>query len=55
MRKFKKIFESTLAKAISLTLILCFALSVFIFFDFYKRQINKVRGYYWVYKGDKEF
>ncbi len=55
MKKLKKIFESTLAKVISAVLITIFALSIFIFFDFYKREINKFRGYYWVYKGDKAF
>ena len=53
MRKLKKIFQSTVAKVISLLLILAFGLSVFFFFDFYKRQINKMKGYYWVYRGDK--
>ena len=55
MKKLKKIFESTLAKVISLLLILSFVASVFIFFDFYKRQVNKIRGYHWIYKGDKAF
>ena len=55
MRKLKKIFESTLAKVISLVLILGFALSIFFFFDFYKCQYNKMRGFYWVYRGDKAF
>ncbi len=55
MKKLKKIFESTLAKVISGILIILFALSIFIFFDFYKREINKFRGYYWIYKGDKAF
>ena len=53
MKKLKKIFESTLAKVISATLIILFALSIFLFFDFYKKEINKIQGYYWVYKGDK--
>ncbi len=55
MKKLKKIFQSTIAKVISISLILIFALSVFLFFDFYKRQIEKVQGYYWVHQGDKAF
>ena len=55
MKKLKKIFQSTLAKVISAVLILLFAISVFVFFDFYKREINKFRGYYWIYRGDKAF
>ena len=46
MKKLKKIFQSTLAKVISAVLILLFAISVFVFFDFYKREINKFQGYY---------
>lgn len=55
MRKLKKIFESTLAKVISAILIIGFALSVFLFFDFYERQFNKIKGFYWVHKGDVAF
>ena len=55
MKKLKKIFESTVAKVISAVLIILFALSIFVFFDFYKREINKFQGYYWIYKGDKAF
>ena len=55
MNKLKKIFQSTVAKVISAVLIILFALSVFFFFDFYKREINKMKGYYWVYRGDKAF
>lgn len=55
MSRLKRIFESTLARAISVTLIVSFVLSLFLFFDFYKRKANEVRGYYLVYKGDKAF
>jgi len=55
MKKLKKIFESTLAKIISVVLIIGFGLSVFFFFDFYERQFNKIKGFYWVHKGDKAF
>lgn len=55
MKKLKKILNSTIAKAISITLIVSFALSIFLFFDFYRRKINEFKGYYWVYQGDKAF
>ncbi len=55
MRKLKKIFKSTLAKVISALIILCFLLSGFLFFDFYKRQLHKAKGFYWVYRGDEAF
>ena len=55
MKKLKKIFESTLAKIISAVLVIGFGLSVFFFFDFYERQFNKIKGFYWVHKGDKAF
>lgn len=55
MSKLKRIFESTIARAISVTLIVSFVLSVFLFFDFYKRKMNEVRGYYLVYMGDRAF
>jgi len=53
MRKLKKILHSTFMKVLSMVLIISFCLSGFFFHDFYKRQFNKVKGYYWVYKGDK--
>lgn len=53
MKRLKKIFQSTLAKVMSVTLIIVFGLSIFFFFDFYERQLNKMKGFYWVHKGDK--
>ena len=53
IRKIKKIFDTTIARVISATLVLSFALSIFFFFDFYVTQINKVKGFYLVHKGDK--
>jgi tetratricopeptide (TPR) repeat protein len=53
MNNYKKIFKSTFAKVISIVLIISFCLSGFLFYDYYKRQGNKIKGYYWVYKGDK--
>ena len=52
MYKIKEIFESTLVRVMSLVLIVSFVLSGFFFYDFYKVQINKVKGYYWIYQGD---
>lgn len=51
--RLKKIFQSTIAKVISTVLILSFVLSGFFFFDFYLTQYNKVKGYWWIFKGDK--
>ena len=55
MKKLKEILTSTIAKVISAILIVGFALSLFFFFDFYKKQIYKIRGYYSIYQGDKAF
>ena len=55
MRKFKKIFNSTLAKLISAVFIILIGLSVYFYPDFYKREYRKCKGYYLVYKGDKAF
>lgn len=55
MYKLKKILHSTVTKTLSAILLLVFFASIFFYFDFYTRQINKIKGYYWVYKGDKAF
>ena len=55
MYKLKKILHSTTTKIVSIVLLLAFLGSVFLYFDFYKRQINKIRGYYWVYQGDRAY
>jgi len=55
MKKLKKIFQSTLARVISLLLIIGFIASVFFFFDAYKRQAYRLKGFYLVYKGDMAF
>lgn len=52
MYKIRRIFESTLVRVMSLVLIVSFVLSGFFFYDFYKVQINKIKGYYWVHQGD---
>lgn len=55
MNKLKKILKSTVTKVISLILIILFGLSVFFYFDFYKREYNKLKGFYCIYKGDEAF
>ena len=47
MKKLKKFFESAVVRTVSLLLIFTFILSIFLFFDFYKRQYHKACGYYW--------
>lgn len=53
MRRLKRIFQSTVAKIISASLVISIALSGFFFFDFYLIQYNKIKGYWWVFQGDK--
>lgn len=55
MSKIKEIFQSTVAKIISFTLIILFALSIFFFFDSYKRAYHAIISYWVVYRGDKAF
>ncbi len=55
MYKLKKILHSTFAKVLSAILTVAFFASIYFYYDFYVRQINKIKGYYWVYKGDKAF
>lgn len=55
MNKFKKILQSTTTKVISLLLIVLFGLSLYFCADFYERQLNKIKGCYWIYQGDKAF
>ena len=52
MYKIRRIFESTLVRVMRLVLIVSFVMSGFFFYDFYKVQINKIKGYYWVHQGD---
>lgn len=55
MNKLKQIFESTLGRALTTTLIVALLLSGFFCFDFYKRELNKIKSYYWIYKGDRAY
>ncbi len=54
-RKIKKILESTITKTIGIVLATVFCVSLVFCFDFYVNQLNKIKGYYWIYKGDKAF
>lgn len=55
MRFLKKLFQKTLPKVIAAILFLLFALSVFVFWGWYEKQINKIYGLYYVNKGDKAY
>ena len=53
--KLTKILHSTITKVISVILIILFCFSLFFCYEKYKRNINKIRGYYLIYQGDKAF
>ena len=55
MRFLKKLFEKTVPKVIAGIFILLFLLSLFVFWGWYVKQVNKVFGMYYVYKGDKAY
>ena len=55
MNFIKKLFKKTVPKVISGILILLFLLSIFLFWGWYVKQVNKVFGLYYVYKGDKAY
>ncbi len=55
MRFLKKLFKKTVPKVIAGIFVLIFLLSVFVFWGWYVKQINKVFGLYYVYKGDKAY
>lgn len=55
MKKFLDIFKNTTVRLICLLLLALFALSVFLYFDAYVRQVKKGVSFYWVYKGDKYY
>lgn len=55
MYRIKRIFESVVVRVLSIVLFVSFLLSGFFCFDFYQRQVNKIKGYYWVYQGDKAY
>ena len=55
MKFLKKLFKKTVPKVIAGVLIILFALSVFVFWGWYVKQVNKVFGLYYVYQGDKAY
>ena len=55
MKKVFDFFKNTTVRIISGILLLLFLLSIFLFFDFYVRQLNKGVSFYWVYRGDKYY
>ena len=55
MRFLKKLFKKTVPKVIAGIFVLIFLLSVFVFWGWYEKQVNKAFGLYYVYKGDKAY
>ena len=55
MKFLKKLFKKTVPKVIAGIFVLVFLLSVFVFWGWYVKQINKIFGLYYVYKGDKAY
>ena len=55
MRFLKKLFKKTVPKVITGIFILLFLLSIFVFWGWYVKQVNKVYGLYYVYQGDKAY
>ena len=55
MRFLKKLFKKTVPKVIAGIFVLVFLLSVFVFWGWYVKQVNKAFGLYYVYKGDKAY
>lgn len=55
MRFLKNLFKKTVPKVIAGILILLFLLSLFVFWCWYVKQVNKGWGLYYVYQGDKAY
>ena len=55
MNFIKNLFKKTVTKVVSLIVVILLIASIFVFWGWYEKQINKVRGMYYVYKGDKAF
>ncbi len=55
MNFIKNLFKKTVTKVISLLLVLLLIISIFVFWGWYEKQINKALGMYYVYKGDKAY
>lgn len=55
IRFLKKLFKKTVPKIVAGLFVIIFLLSVFVFWGWYVKQINKVRGMYYVNEGDKAY
>ncbi len=55
MNFIKNLFKKTATKVTAVIILVLLILSVFVFWGWYEKQINKVRGFYYVYQGDKAF
>jgi len=55
MKFLKNLFKKTISKVIAFIFIILFLISVFVFWGWYEKQVNKVWGLYYVHKGDKAY
>lgn len=55
MRFLRKFFQKTIPKVVTFILFLLFLLSIFVFWGWYVKQVNKLWGFYYVHEGDKAY
>lgn len=55
MRFLKNLFKKTIPKVIAGIFVILFLLSIFVFWGWYVKQVNKGFGLYYVYEGDKAY
>lgn len=55
MRFLKNLFKKTVPKVIAGIFVILFLLSIFVFWGWYVKQVNKGFGLYYVYEGDKAY
>lgn len=55
MEFLRKLFKKTVPKVVAGIFIILFVLSIFFFWGWYEKQVNKVFGLYYVYQGDKAY
>ena len=55
MRFLRKFFQKTIPKVVTFILFLLFLLSIFVFWGWYVKQVNKIWGFYYVHEGDKAY
>lgn len=55
MRFLKKLFKKTISKIFAFLFIVLFLLSIFFFWGWYEKQVNKLWGLYYVNEGDKAY